>query len=209
MAFYISKNVVVDAIQLPDLFEPITQDVINQLVEFGMKDDNGFVEVHHDPIAIYARTKNGLVKCNPHDWLIKGDGEVYPCPNEAFTAKYKVIGQLIGLVADELAQEIRRIDGNHTMGAGELAEKLLPFLSVQGIKVEGSNHVGRMLIEFADLCKLIGAAGLFINAGQPTNIDDKSWSLHVEQHRHMMAYAKTLNERIEHARNIEKSATVI
>lgn len=30
---------------------------------------------------------------------------------------------------DELAQEIRRIDGNHSLGAGALAEALLPFIS--------------------------------------------------------------------------------
>jgi len=30
---------------------------------------------------------------------------------------------------DELAQEIRRVDGNHSLGAGALAEALLPFLT--------------------------------------------------------------------------------
>lgn len=30
--------------------------------------------------------------------------------------------------ADELAEEIRRIDGNHSMGAGALAEALIPFI---------------------------------------------------------------------------------
>lgn len=30
---------------------------------------------------------------------------------------------------DELAQEIRRVDGNHDLGAGALAEALMPFLS--------------------------------------------------------------------------------
>jgi len=29
---------------------------------------------------------------------------------------------------DELAQEIRRVDGNHDLGAGALAEALLPFI---------------------------------------------------------------------------------
>jgi hypothetical protein len=29
---------------------------------------------------------------------------------------------------DQLAQEIRRVDGNHSLGAGALAEKLMPFL---------------------------------------------------------------------------------
>lgn len=35
--------------------------------------------------------------------------------------------QLIDI--DALAQEIRRVDGNHTLGAGALAEALMPFLS--------------------------------------------------------------------------------
>jgi len=29
---------------------------------------------------------------------------------------------------DQLAEEIRRVDGNHTLGAGALAEALLPFI---------------------------------------------------------------------------------
>jgi hypothetical protein len=31
--------------------------------------------------------------------------------------------------ADDLAQEIRRVDGKHDLGAGELAEKLFEFIS--------------------------------------------------------------------------------
>lgn len=30
---------------------------------------------------------------------------------------------------DELAQEIRRVDGQHKLGAGQLAEALMPFLA--------------------------------------------------------------------------------
>jgi len=33
------------------------------------------------------------------------------------------------LTVDSLAQEIRRVDGNHTIGAGALAEALIPFLT--------------------------------------------------------------------------------
>jgi len=32
---------------------------------------------------------------------------------------------------DDLAQEIRRVDGNHSLGAGALAEALMPFLTAQ------------------------------------------------------------------------------
>lgn len=34
-----------------------------------------------------------------------------------------------GVDVDALAQEIRRVDGNHSLGAGALAEALLPFLT--------------------------------------------------------------------------------
>lgn len=37
---------------------------------------------------------------------------------------------------DALAQEIRRVDGNHSLGAGALAEALIPFLSTLPIAVE-------------------------------------------------------------------------
>jgi len=33
------------------------------------------------------------------------------------------------LDVDALAQEIRRVDGKHSLGAGQLAEALMPFLS--------------------------------------------------------------------------------
>jgi hypothetical protein len=32
---------------------------------------------------------------------------------------------------DELAQEIRRVDGNHDLGAGRLAEALIPFIEAK------------------------------------------------------------------------------
>lgn len=34
---------------------------------------------------------------------------------------------------DALAQEIRRVDGTHSLGAGALAEALLPFLTAHGV----------------------------------------------------------------------------
>lgn len=37
--------------------------------------------------------------------------------------------QSVVVPVDDLAQEIRRVDGNHSLGAGALAEALLPFLS--------------------------------------------------------------------------------
>ncbi|WP_176089449.1 hypothetical protein [Achromobacter anxifer] len=38
------------------------------------------------------------------------------------------------LDVDALAQEIRRVDGAHSLGAGALAEALLPFLTAHGVR---------------------------------------------------------------------------
>ena len=63
-------------------------------------------------------------------WLTKS-------PNAAFHAGYLAAlaaqekpepGEAV-LDVDRLAQEIRRVDGNHSLGAGALAEALMPFLS--------------------------------------------------------------------------------
>lgn len=35
----------------------------------------------------------------------------------------------VPLTIDTLAQEIRRVDGNHSLGAGALAEAILPFIT--------------------------------------------------------------------------------
>lgn len=35
----------------------------------------------------------------------------------------------VPLTIDALAQEIRRVDGNHSLGAGALAEAILPFIT--------------------------------------------------------------------------------
>lgn len=44
---------------------------------------------------------------------------------------------------DVLAQEIRRVDGNHDLGAGALAEALLPFLQDQGYSAVSADMVRR------------------------------------------------------------------
>jgi hypothetical protein len=37
---------------------------------------------------------------------------------------------------DDLAQEIRRVDGGHNLGAGQLAEALMPFIEAAKVKLE-------------------------------------------------------------------------
>jgi hypothetical protein len=46
------------------------------------------------------------------------------------------------LDVDTLAQEIRRVDGNHTLGAGALAEALMPFLSAHRAKAQPAQQQG-------------------------------------------------------------------
>jgi len=46
----------------------------------------------------------------------------------------------VGVSVDALAQEIRRVDGHHTLGAGALAEALLPFLAALRHTDTGANH---------------------------------------------------------------------
>lgn len=43
----------------------------------------------------------------------------------------------VSLHVDALAQEIRRVDGRHNMGAGALAEALMPFLASHALRMGG------------------------------------------------------------------------
>lgn len=49
---------------------------------------------------------------------------------------------------DDLAQEIRRVDGNHSLGAGALAEALMPFFSAYGDA--RAEHARRVAYPLAD-----------------------------------------------------------
>lgn len=68
----------------------------------------------------------------------------------------------VGFTVDQLAQEIRRVDGNHDLGAGALAEALMPFLAAaprqpQGAEVDwpekwsGPCTVGNMIANLKTL----------------------------------------------------------
>ena len=48
---------------------------------------------------------------------------------------------------DDLAQEIRRVDGSHSLGAGALAEALMPFFSAYGDA--RAEHARRVAMEEA------------------------------------------------------------
>jgi hypothetical protein len=64
-----------------------------------------------------------------------------PCPTSKALAK-AAAGVRVArptLDVDALAQEIRRVDGSHSLGAGALAEALLPFIErANGVTVPGA-----------------------------------------------------------------------
>lgn len=51
------------------------------------------------------------------------------------------------LTIDTLAQEIRRVDGSHSLGAGALAEALMPFLSA-ALSIEQTQPVKVKALEW-------------------------------------------------------------
>lgn len=62
----------------------------------------------------------------------KKQGDVMERFREALSTS--IVPTLPQLDIDALAQEIRRVDGNHDLGAGALAEALMPFLKAQACK---------------------------------------------------------------------------
>ena len=54
-------------------------------------------------------------------------------------------------LADRLSAEIRRVDGNHTLGAGSLAEALVPFIADElALRAGGPVMIGKMVeVEFS------------------------------------------------------------
>ena len=61
------------------------------------------------------------------------DGDAPDEVIDLYTAAQAQAGA-VPLHVDALAQEIRRVDGRHDLGAGPLAEALMPFLSAHSIK---------------------------------------------------------------------------
>lgn len=49
-----------------------------------------------------------------------------------------------GVKVDDLAQEIRRVDGSNSLGAGALAEALMPFLTTEPAAPEGRREAMRI-----------------------------------------------------------------
>lgn len=54
------------------------------------------------------------------------------------------------ILVDLLAQEIRRVDGSHSLGAAALAEALMPFLAAQSLQALEGGDTMRGVCESAD-----------------------------------------------------------
>jgi hypothetical protein len=60
----------------------------------------------------------------------------------------------IWLGIDDLAQEIRRVDGNHSLGAGALAEALMPFIESRIAELEAAQAVPVERVELHRIAQL-------------------------------------------------------
>lgn len=87
-------------------------------------------------VAWRYRAKN-----RPHDnWRLADYDMAADWPNLVAEPLYASPVVPVGVSVDALAQEIRRVDGRHTLGAGALAEALLPFLAALRPTDTGANH---------------------------------------------------------------------
>jgi hypothetical protein len=78
-----------------------------------------------EPTAVSAI--RGVAICQTEIDDIRALLKAYQEQRRALEAASPVVP--VGVSVDALAQEIRRVDGRHTLGAGALAEALLPFLA--------------------------------------------------------------------------------
>jgi hypothetical protein len=62
------------------------------------------------------------------------------------------------MTVDDLAQEIRRVDGNHNLGAGALAEALMPFLAARPVS-HGEGFSALQASPSVPICATADSAG--------------------------------------------------
>lgn len=80
---------------------------------------------HHDEPMVFFSLKEAEAYC---------DDDEDPIPLFKGPQPMRIAEDFI----DDLAQEIRRVDGGHSLGAGALAEALLPFLSRAMLETEAA-----------------------------------------------------------------------
>jgi hypothetical protein len=86
MAKYRSKVVTIDAIKW-------TGDKL-EMMKFLGDERNGEVQPDSlQPTVLTIRTREGAMRCQIGDWLIRGlEGEYYPCKDSVFQAQYEPAG---------------------------------------------------------------------------------------------------------------------
>lgn len=83
MSLYRKKPVVVEAMQYPGMREHA--DAIKVLAWLDAHDVN-----HRHEQGLVIRTREGDMRADPGDWIIKGvQGEFYPCKPDIFAATYE------------------------------------------------------------------------------------------------------------------------
>jgi hypothetical protein len=82
---YRKKPVVIDAMQLPPIGEPASE----ELIEFLHLAGDGVIFSDYDG-GVAITTLEGTMRGDPGDWIIRGvKGELYPCKPDIFAATYE------------------------------------------------------------------------------------------------------------------------
>lgn len=84
---YRKKPVVIEAMQLPSIDEPASEELIAFLNSAG----DGVIFSDYDG-GVSIATLEGTMRGDPGDWIIKGvKGEFYPCKPDIFAATYEAV----------------------------------------------------------------------------------------------------------------------
>jgi len=87
MGKYRKKPVVIEAVRFDDKFLSSKQPV---WIETAMFDYVIEVKDNASPKHLTIRTIEGIMRCNPGDWIIRGvNGELYPCKHDIFEKTYE------------------------------------------------------------------------------------------------------------------------
>ncbi len=97
------------------------------------------------------------------------DVGISPQATEALQALLAPASNSPAISADDLAQEIRRVGGKHSLGAAALAEALLPLLASRTASTSASTGTGHQLAGVAqDDAKILRDVHAFIEVLLPT-----------------------------------------
>lgn len=97
MAKFRKKPVVIEAVQLPEVNDDVSDDALRFVEEAnaaipGMILPAGPICNHPVDGGVIIRTLEGDMRGDPGDWLIRGvKGEIYPCKPDIFAATYEPV----------------------------------------------------------------------------------------------------------------------